>query len=107
MIEDFLLKIREAEKLTAERKTEANVKADEIRYLADKRATEIVEGAKKNAKAERSNIITGAEMKAEEEYNGALADAKKRGEQLKFSLDKKVEQLAIDLSKEVLNGGGY
>lgn len=107
MIEEMLVKIREAEKETDKRKADAIEKADGIRFSADKRASEIIEGAKKNAKAERSNIITGAEMKSEEEYDNALADAKRRGEELKLSLDKKVEELAIGIAEELKNGGGY
>ena len=105
MIEEVLEKVREAEKRSGERKIKAENKADEIRLSAEKRAEEIVSGAKKNAKAERVNALAIAEMRAEEEYNKIVSEAKSQGEKLKFDLDKKVEELAVKMAEDIIGGG--
>ncbi|MBO4323532.1 MAG: hypothetical protein J5836_02605 [Clostridia bacterium] len=105
MIEEVLEKVRKAEKDSSERKIQAEERADEIRLSAEKRAAEIISGAKKNAKAERINSLAIAEMRAEEEYDAVVKEAKSRGEKLKLDLDAKVEELAVKIAKDVTGGG--
>lgn len=107
MIEEVLEKVREAEKRAGEEKARAAAKADEIRSGADIRAAEITSSAKKNAKAERSNMMVAALMRAEEEYAKTTENAARAGEKLKLDLDKKAEALAEKIAGEIMSGGGF
>ena len=51
------------------------------------------------------NALAIAEMRAEEEYNKIVSEAKSQGEKLKFDLDKKVEELAVKMAEDIIGGG--
>ena len=101
MIDKVLERINEAEKKADEKKERARIKADEIRSSADRRAAEIAESAKKNAKAEKNNVLLAAEMKAKEDYARRIGEAKNKGNELKLSSDKAAEELAVKIANDI------
>ena len=104
MIEDVLKNVREAEDKASAIIAAAEEEARKLRAAADLRVTEIIDGATKNAKAERANALTGATSEAERK---AAEDAEKvRAEclKLKSDLDAEAENLSLEICRRIKDG---
>lgn len=100
MIEEMIKKIREAEEAAAEKKTQAEEKADEIRRNADAEKARIEDEAAKNARAKSEGIILRANAKADELFAAEIKTAEAERKEIIFEKEK----LAADLSAELLKG---
>lgn len=100
MIEEMIKKIRETEEAAAEKKAQAEEKANEIRRNADAEKARIEDEAAKNARAKSEGIIFRANAKADELF---VAEIKTAEAERKEIISEK-EKLAADLSAELLKG---
>ena len=96
MIEEMIKKIRETEEAAAEKKTQAEEKANEIRRNADAEKARIEDEAEKNARAKSEGIISRADELFAAEIKTAEAERKE--------IISEKEKLAADLSAELLKG---
>lgn len=100
MIEEMIKKIREAEEAAAEKKTQAEEKANEIRRNADAEKARIEDEAAKNARAKSEGIIFRAKARADELFAAEI----KTAEAERKEIISEKEKLAADLSAELLKG---
>ena len=105
MIEEVLKNVKEAEKTAEEMLVSANKQAADIRSAADEHCSEMLKNAKKEAREAYDKAIEEAQKFAEEKFESDLSDCRKAGEDLRYSLDKKVDALAEDVYGRIVNGG--
>lgn len=96
----MIKKIRETEEAAAEKKAQAEEKANEIRRNADAEKARIEDEAAKNERAKSEGIIFRANAKADELFAAEIKTAEAERKEIIFEKEK----LAADLSAELLKG---
>lgn len=104
MIEDVIVKIKDAEEAAASLKLEAENRAEAIRAKADEDYARVVEETKKTVRVKKENILLSARNAAAEEYSAEIDSAKEDGRRLVGSYEKSAEEAAEDLFGRIKNG---
>ncbi|MBP5177413.1 MAG: hypothetical protein ILP02_02380 [Clostridia bacterium] len=94
MIETVLKNVRQTEEAAQAIRLNAEIGAAEIRNEADKRAAEILSGAKTAAKERADEILSAAAATADENDARSENDCRESCVKLKTDLEDKVEALA-------------